>query len=287
LINTGFEVFEYHLKKQYDIFNLPFGRETVYEGKDNTVADFFIAEGGYFLGLAARAPENIDLKKGCLYDYKTHEKLLFVVASNIGFSSEDIDFLVSNVMNPDKEDIYFDRYWKHYYDPIAKQGSAPQSCNYNYIKAVNENNLQYLACAIHYLTDVGCVFHTTPLYQNYHIWYEKWLDENINNVEIVIRDIQQDNVLDMVKNLAVESRNRADKIIDYILSEDYTNLLSESVECLNNAASYINALSLKFYNDLENGVTYVLPVEQSINNLVTMGVIMVAPIGLYNMKKEY
>ena len=51
LFNGGFEIFENTvLKKHYDIFNTPFGRETVYESPGNSVMDFLITEAGYFVG---------------------------------------------------------------------------------------------------------------------------------------------------------------------------------------------------------------------------------------------
>jgi len=49
-LNTVFEVFESWMKKNYDVFNLPFGRESVYECGMNSAFDFFIAEGGYLIG---------------------------------------------------------------------------------------------------------------------------------------------------------------------------------------------------------------------------------------------
>ena len=50
-LNLGFEIFEHFLKKQYDIFSIPFGKETVYECPSNSVMDWLIAEAGYFSGM--------------------------------------------------------------------------------------------------------------------------------------------------------------------------------------------------------------------------------------------
>lgn len=49
-INIGFELFEAWLKKRYDIFNIPFGRGTVYESRWNSVADILITTGGFLTG---------------------------------------------------------------------------------------------------------------------------------------------------------------------------------------------------------------------------------------------
>lgn len=50
VINVGFEVFEALLKKQYDVFNIPFGRETVLECGMNSVCDVGITTGGFLTG---------------------------------------------------------------------------------------------------------------------------------------------------------------------------------------------------------------------------------------------
>lgn len=49
-INIGFELFESWLKKRYDIFNVPFGRETVFESKWNSVMDTAVTTGGFLAG---------------------------------------------------------------------------------------------------------------------------------------------------------------------------------------------------------------------------------------------
>jgi hypothetical protein len=49
--NIGWEIFETAvLKKHYDIFNIPFGKDTVLESKANTFFDLLITEAGYLLG---------------------------------------------------------------------------------------------------------------------------------------------------------------------------------------------------------------------------------------------
>lgn len=50
LFNALFEIAEACIKRVYDPFNLPFGRETVLESPANTVADFLIAEAAFGAG---------------------------------------------------------------------------------------------------------------------------------------------------------------------------------------------------------------------------------------------
>lgn len=53
--NAGWELFEnLILKKYYDVFNIPFGRETVLESKGKSICDFLITEAGYGIGLYQR-----------------------------------------------------------------------------------------------------------------------------------------------------------------------------------------------------------------------------------------
>lgn len=56
-LNLGYEIFEAWLKPRFDIFNIPFGRGTVLESKENSFVDFFITEAGYIAGFMAKQPK--------------------------------------------------------------------------------------------------------------------------------------------------------------------------------------------------------------------------------------
>jgi len=68
LLNGGWEIFENTvLKKHYDIFNTPFGRETVYESPGNSVMDFLITEAGYIIGSELKNLEDLRKDRTKLY----------------------------------------------------------------------------------------------------------------------------------------------------------------------------------------------------------------------------
>ena len=114
-----------------------------------------------------------DLKKGALFSRLTHEAVSEVASIKAGFSQEETDVLVSHSNDPDYQDWFFDRFWKHFYDVGSGFGGAPGSGEMQYMRSVNGDDLVLLSCASHYLMDVGCLFHTTFSYQWHHLWYER------------------------------------------------------------------------------------------------------------------
>jgi len=54
LLNAAFEIAEACIKRIYDPFNVPFGRDTVLESPANSVADFLIAEAAFGAGALIR-----------------------------------------------------------------------------------------------------------------------------------------------------------------------------------------------------------------------------------------
>lgn len=285
ILNAGFEIGEHVLKQHYDIFNVPFGRESIYESSGNSVMDFIITQTGYLIGLSSNI-EHKTIKPGSLYARQTHEYLAFYASSQI-FQEEIANILADNANLPDYEDWFLDRFWKHMYDVSSNSGLAPYSCDRAYKISINNQNYIWLARASHYLMDIGCVFHTSFSYQEYHLFYEQWVDENLTDIialigtinPIVIVDVKQSTI-----DLAIETHMYLEQIVSLLQSHDYDALKQITATILGAVTSYLIGIYNKYVEDVANNVFYEIPPDIGLNTSAAIGLSFLAPVMIYKQR---
>lgn len=231
------------------------------------------------------------IKEGALFARLTHEETARIAGEKAEFQPNEIDILVEHSNDPDKYDWFFDRFWKHFYDVGIGFGGAPQSCEITYMRAVNHNDLIRLSSASHYLMDIGSVFHTTFSGQEYHLWYEQWLDDNLIEIFNLIDvdslvPIQITNISSSVIGLARETNQHFNIIMNLIINQDYENLKIVSADILKNVIEYNWGLYNKFIEDITNGVFYDVPIEAGMNQLLIAGMLVGLLLYIYQRKKN-
>lgn len=230
------------------------------------------------------------IKTGSLFWRLAHERIAGLAGEKADFTIEEIEVLIDHSNDPDSYDWFLDRFWKHFYEVGIGFGGAPQSCEYKYKLAVNENNFIFLSHSSHYLMDVGCVFHTTIYGQGYHLWYERWIDENIEEIisMINIEEIQPiiiDEISPAVIELATKTNSRYYRIIEYLSQENYDMLKIETADNLKEVISYLWGLYLKFIQDINDGVQYEIRAEITPTKLMLIALFISVPIVAYHLFK--
>jgi hypothetical protein len=225
-----------------------------------------------------------DLKLGALFNRVSHQYITQIAAETAGFQGNDVQILVDHCNDPDGFDFLFDRYWKHLYDVPNMSGGAPKSCDIDYKMAVNENNLKKLSWASHYLEDCGCFFHTTINYQEYHLSYEQWVDDNINTIISMMNGITPyiiDDVEEAVKQLATTINGREQFIFSYFSTGDYENLLIETAENLKETINYLSGMYIKYIDDVNQSVIYEIPFQLDLTSIAFMFIAISLPFLLF------
>lgn len=230
------------------------------------------------------------LKEGVLFARLAHERIANIAAEKVGFSQDIVSILIEHSNDPDKEDWGFDRFWKHFYDPVGNSGGAPISCERTYQLAVNKNDLVGLSKASHYLMDVGCVFHTTFLGQGWHLRYERWIDDNIDEIISMIdldsiESIIIDNIANTMVELAEKTNARYYVIVDDIKKENYDDLKRETAEDLKDVIAYTCGLYSKFIKDIGGGTNYPIYREMGLN-IIMLPLLLLASFVIYNEYKK-
>lgn len=213
-----------------------------------------------------------------------HRLITEVAATTAGFTQEEVDFLVQNITLPDFLDFGFDRGYKHVFIPVSNFGYSPTAACINYRRAVNDNDLLFLAKAAHYMQDLSCVFHTIWNNQNYHKFYE-WKAENmVDDIQanLSVDPVVIDHVYVQSVELAEISETYAEELLNALYIGDDDTIYNVSLACVNNAIGYTLGMYQKFFEDTVSGIRYSIPIEGSINApMIGAAAVFIIMAGVY------
>lgn len=191
---------------------------------------------------------------------KTHEMMTEIACNLAGYTNAEKQYLIDWCTYPDIRDKFVWRLWNHNYWRMFHFGGAHYHHLNEYAKAVNNKNRKNLACALHYLQDLGAPYHSRPLRLKTHIAYEHYVEKKLDKFRDQLKDVDIelfDYKVGISNKQLVKDNWEDSKIIVSSYRDKVYHLVDwYTTNCMFNVIKYSASMLKTYKEDLKKGTKF-------------------------------